>query len=369
VEAWWEETGPIEGRYRKEVPTRRQPTPDYERVTFEPAPGEKLIGTRLQLDATAADHDEHATLQLFRPTMLRLVGTTRGTPQQYVPRIIANADRQISGGYRIVDFDNNFSLPGNPEGPIYAYYEVDRDFQPRFLEYRRHARVKMPAQPEENPVVAFTLTGEESREDRSHQRGSGRTFGHVLEAGSADNQHLPFEMVRQALQRAGEVTLDGNEFVSGRIFGSRSRLEQSGEETGVKDFKLPDGKRLMQVRYKPKEALTLVGQVFNFAGQLSQYYIVDHNANRYPLAGYYAIVTRARGEQFIELFFVGGPDDPLSISYNGMLDFKDLERSEINDQDDSVIGLLFLVPPDTEFRRVENQTGEGGEINLRSNRR
>ena len=77
VEGWWEEAGPIEGRYQKEMPTRRQPTPDYERVTFEPAGGKKLIGTRLRLNQFAADRDKRTSLHLFRPTMLRLVGSCR----------------------------------------------------------------------------------------------------------------------------------------------------------------------------------------------------------------------------------------------------------------------------------------------------
>ena len=368
VEGWWEEAGPIEGRYQKEVPTRRQPTPDYERVTFEPAQGKRLIGTRLRLNQFAADRDKRTSLHLFRPTMLRLVGTSRGTPQHYVPRIIANADPRIGGAHRIVDFDNNFSLPAQTEHPIYAYYEVDEDFRPRFVEYRRHARAKVPAQPEEEPEVVLALAQEDERRGGPGRGGPTRTFGRVLEGGSGDNRKLPFDMARRAFQGAGDVTLDGGEFVSGRIFGSRARLEHSGDDPSVQHFKLPEGKRLIQVRYKPKEALTVVGQVFNFVGQVNQYRLVDTNGDYHWLSGYYAIVTRGRGEEYIEMFLAGGPDDPLSISYKSMLDFKNLERDEINDQDDTIISLLFLVPPNTHFRRVENQAGEGGDVNLRSNR-
>jgi hypothetical protein len=372
VEGWWVETGPIEGRYRREVPTERDPTPDYERVTFKPAPGKKLIGTQLRLNQTAADRDKRSPIHLFRPTMLRLVGQANDTPQQYPARIIANADPRIEGRPRITDYDNNFSLPGGYADPIYAYFEVDEDFRPAFVEYRRHARAAVPAQPEEEPEIAFTLAGETGdRGDRDRGRGDrgNLTFGRVLEAGSNDNRNLPFTMMRRAFQGSGDVTLDGEEFVSGRISGSRARLEHSGDAPRVQYFKLPEGRRLMQVCYKPKRVQSIVSQVFNYVGGIvNQYYIVDNNANRYPLSGYYGIVTRARGEQYIELFYTGGPDDPLSASYNGMLDFKDIQRNEINDQDEALIGLLFLVPPDTEFVRVENQAGDGGDIRMRSNR-
>jgi hypothetical protein len=119
------------------------------------------------------------------------------------------------------------------------------------------------------------------------------------------------------------------------------------------------------VRYKPKEARTVVGNVFNYVAQLNQYILVDKNAEEYPLAGYYAIVNRSRGE-YIELFYAGDPDDPASVSSRAMLDFQHLERSEINDGDDTIIGLLFVVPPRTEFVRVQNQTGEGGDLALSS---
>ncbi len=368
VEQWWEETGPIEARYRKEVPTARQQTPDYDRTTFKVAPGKKLIATHLVLHKSSADREKSDVLHLFRPTMLRLVGTRGGNYEQYVPCILANADSKIAGQPRIVDYDNNFSLPARGNVRIYAYFEVDRDFRPTFVEYRRHARASLPARSEETPELQLTLAGDAGERRRGRDASGGRTFGRVLEENSGDNPRLPFAMARRVLQGAGsDVTLDRDEFAAGRVFGARSRLEQTGDGAKVEEFKVPAGWRLLQVRYKPKEARTVAGQVFNYVGQLNQYYAEDTAANRYPLAGYYAIVTRGR-EEYIELFYAGDPDSPEAISFNQMLDFKQLQRSEINDQDESVISLLFLVPPGTEIRRIVNQSGDGGEVRLRARR-
>ena len=113
VEAWWEENEAVEGVYRKEVPTRRNSRPDFSVVKYEPSPGMKFVVTRLKLDQTAADRDKNAAQHSFRPTMIRLVGTAgNGDEQQYVARILANADAEVNGRQRIVDYDNNFSLPG-----------------------------------------------------------------------------------------------------------------------------------------------------------------------------------------------------------------------------------------------------------------
>jgi hypothetical protein len=368
VDQWWEETGPVQARYRSGQPTARNQTPDYDRQTFKVAPGKKLIVTELELHQSAADREKGSPIHLFRPTMLRLVGTRGNDYQQYVPRILANADPRVDGQPRIVDYDNNFSIPARGDVRIYAYFEVDQDFQPRFVEYRRHARAAMPQESEEPPELRLTLVGEGGERRRGREASGRRFFGRVLEAESGDNPRLPFPMARRVLRGAGsDVTLDGDKFAAGRVFGSRARLEETGDAAKVEEFEVPAGERLLQVRYKPKEARTVAGDVFNYVAQLNQYYAEDTAANRYNLAGYYAIVQRGR-EEYIELFYAGDPDSPEAISFNHMLDFKQLERREINDQDDSVIGLLFVVPPNTEIRKIVNQANDGGEVNLRTRR-
>ena len=120
---------------------------------------------------------------------------------------------------------------------------------------------------------------------------------------------------------------------------------------------------MVQVVYTPKQAQTLAGEVFNFVGQLNQYYAVTNRGKKYQMVGYYGKVKR-RGEDYIELFYNGSPDDPGNPSYAGMLDFKDLNQAEVNDADDAEVGLIFLVPKGHTVVRVENQTGQGGEVNI-----
>lgn len=367
VDKWWEETAPVETRYREEVPSERNPTPALSRVTFKPAGGMKLIGVRLTLNKSAADVQDRIYRHLFRPTMLRLVGTRGGKPQDYVARILANADKNIGEALRLVDYDDNFSLEASGNVSIDAYFEVDDDFVPHFVEYRRHARAALPPESKQVPKPLQVAEAAAGHEHAQPSESSGkRSFGTAMEGGSGDSPKLPFIMNRRALQGAGaDVRLKDDKFAVGRIAGARSTLEIKQGETGVIDFWVPEGQRLMQVRYEPKRARTVFGDVFNYVGQLNQFQLVDRNANTYPLAGYYAIVKRSRGE-FIELFYAGDPDDPAAISATHMLDFKSVDRQEINDRDGTTIGLLFLVPPNTEFVRIQNQAGDGAELSLRS---
>ena len=365
VEEWWEQTTPIEARFRKVLPTRRRPTPDYSLATFNVAPGRKLIVTKLALNRSSADVDKRNQLHLFRPTMLRLVGTSGDKPQHYVPRLLGNADAKIGGKVRMVEYDNNFSIPSQGSPHVYAYFEVDEDFRPEFVEYRRHARAGLPSEPlEAPPELVLSMAGEESR-DRRGSSGR-RTFGRVLTAGSGDNIKLPIFLTSRAARGSGNGTVNGNKFVSGRVSGMRSRLEPSGTQLRIDEFELPPNQRLLQINYKPKEARTLVGNVFNYVSQINQYKIIAANADSYMLTGYFAIVKRG-DEDYMELFFAGGPDDPLSASYRSMLDFKNIQRDEFDD-DDTIIGLLFLVPSGTNFTRIQNQAGDGVDIRVSSRR-
>ena len=360
VQAWWEEHDPIEARYRADLPTARTPHPNYSRTTLKLAPGKKWIVTQLKLDPTAADRRDRQQIQLFRATMIRLVGQSAGgEPRQYIPLVLANADQTIQGGHRAVDVESNFSLEDAANAKIYAYFEVEQDFRPAFVEYRRHARAAVPPSPTENPEVVLSLAGETESAARAGAY-AGRTFGSILDGGSGYNPSLPIPMQRQALQGSGDVVLTGDRYASGRMFSSMARLTPQEGQAVVDQFLIPDGQRLLQIRYKPRRAASIVGQVFNYVAQLSTYIAIDSTAEQYPMVGYYALVTRS-GQQYIELYYTGGSEAE-SAANRGMLDFRNLERNEINDQEDSVLGMLFLVPNGRTIVRIQNNGGDGADV-------
>ncbi len=362
----WEQTGRLEDvKYRREVPSQKQNHPRYERLAsgFAPATGNKLLGARIELKKAAGDRVNNAGRHVFRPTMIRLVGDTNGRPAQYVPRALANADDKIGTDIRVVDFDNNFSLR-DQDATIDAYFEVPEDFAPRFLEYRRYARTKAELAAEGEGAPSGDLVAQKTADQLRQEQASGRrTFGNVA-SGSAEQALLPLGNTgsRQALAQAG-VQLEGNLVVGGSFAGPVARFR--GNQGGaVERMKVPDGKTMVQIIYTPKQAQTLAGQVFNYVGQLNQYRVVDDRGNTHPMVGYYGKVTR-RGEEYVEFFYNGDASDPVvNPGYASMLDFKDLEQSEINDADNATLGLFFLVPKGVRIVRVENQTGDGGDINI-----
>jgi hypothetical protein len=365
VEKWWEQTEPVVGRYRKGEPTAEKPLPPYQEQTFRPAEGNKLVAVHVTLLPASADRDGNRRLHVFRPTMLRLVGRDeRETSRDYVARIVEGADERIGGKPRICDMDSNFSLDGASDVPIYAYFEVPEDFRPQFVEYRRFARAGLDQPPLEAkggkrpdvPALAL-LSDEERRAQAGTARGAMR-FIDVIEYPSGDATRLPMPLGGNKARRGEGVELEGKALKSGRILGERGQLAASeGSETNVEDFHLPAGYRLCQIRFKPKRALTIAGQVFNYvARNVNQYFAVDDSGDKVPLCGYFAVVKRG-GKDYMELFYTGEPEP---MTFRSMLDFKEIKSDELT-ADDTILGLLFLVKGGRTVTKIENQTGQGVE--------
>lgn len=365
VDGAWLETKELMVRYRQGVPSEKNPTPSFKQLSkpYKPAPGYELIGTRLKMKAAGADRKGRAAIHLFRPTMIRLVGTDGGTSEQYYPRILKNADPKLGPDiFRLVDFDNNFSVrTGDFE--MEAYFEVPEGFKPRFVEYRRHARAAVVLSEGEPKGELTALKTEEQRKEE--QRTGRLTFGTVA-SGSAESNRTPFTMDRDVLRRTCQM--EGDKIVNGRFSGELDKFKHhTGGGAKVDEMKVPDGMAMVQVQYTPKQAQTLAGDVFNFVGQVNQYFAVDEEANRYPMVGYYG-KTKRRGTEYVEFFLNGDPhgDTLLDPGYKSMLDFKSLTRDEINNSDDTTVIMFFFVKAGVEVRRIQNQTGDGGDITIKT---
>lgn len=339
VSEWWEQKDALEGRYRKAVPELKAMSPPYERISFAALPGKKLIGVRMTLLPAAADRNKSQRLHLFRPGMLRLVGKNGENYEQYPARVISNADDKIDFVNRIADLDNNFSLNGDSDRFIDAYFEVNDGFTPQFAEYRRHARAAVPAAPAKSIPVALKGggapdgSGTVAASDAARQ-GSGLTFGRIVDGRSGDSIAMPLGVSPTKSKRGQDVTIEGESFAGGRLSGEKSRLEPDSGEGKVERFKAPAGWRLCQIMYKPKQAASLAGQVFNFVGQLQQFKARDDRGSDLELAGYWVKIKRGNNEYY-EIFYNGSPDNKVNPTYNWMIDLKDVEQKELRDQDDA----------------------------------
>jgi len=356
--SWWWQQEPLEVRYRLHLPTKEFGERDADFDTFkyrvDAASGRQLLGMRLALTPGSADRDEGTPYHRLRCTMIRVVGDVRGEPRHYAARILGGTQGG-SDELRLADLDTNFALPSiGGDTPIDVYFEVDEGFQPRFVEYRRHARAAVTGaagQPPRDRLVGRQIESQ----SRDRLAGAARFMDAIIKEGTGDLSKLPFSMSASALTAAG-VELSEGRYLSGRVSGFRSRLAAVGPGS-VEEFAVPREYKLFQLRFKAHQAQSLAGQVFDFVGSVTNTYTASGWLGRFPLCGYYAIIRRD-GQEYIELVISGEPNSP---TFRGMLDFQSIRNPELRDPD-TIIGLLFYVRPDDHIKRVQNQAGQGVEF-------
>ena len=196
----------------------------------------------------------------------------------------------------------------------------------------------------------------------SQQRGN-KTFGKVIEEDSGVRATLPFPIQTAEVRRVGYAEEQDGKLAYGMIFGPHSTLAAKPGQAAVAEYLIPEGWRMLQVRYETKDIRSLASQVMNFVGQINQFFALDYQDHTYPLAGYAGIVQR-NGEDFLETYYNGPPDAPFNAGYACMLDFKQIDRHELNDPSTRIY-LLFLVPVGAEIYYVQNQTGEGEFLKIK----
>jgi hypothetical protein len=356
VQQWWEQKGSVRVRYRAKLPTKDDflASTAFEEVEYKPEAGRRLIGMRLGLQSASADPDKTTRYHRFRPTMIRLVGTLKssGSPRHYRALILGGADPETDE-LRLADIDNNFAIPATQaETPLDVYFEVDEDFVPQFVEYRRFARAPVPATPVAQ-APGDRLIGPPALVEGT---GGGKAVGGltfvrvIIKEGTGFRTELPVPLARSAL--SGVEIRDGK-LLAGRVAGPVKQLQGTGADA-VREFAVPEGAKLFQLRCKARQAESLAGKVFNFVGSVVNQYIACSNfGGQYPMVGYYAIVKRD-GADYLELF-IAGPDD---ASYRSMFDFKYIKNTELRSPD-AIIGLLFYVRatnPKEAIVWVETQT-------------
>jgi hypothetical protein len=364
LDTWWTQTTDIvEGIvYRKQAPTREQPNPTYTPQNYVIQPGNKLIGARVTLKQAVGDPagKRGSPSHRFRPSMFRLVGDVRDEPRQVIPQIIGGADSNLDDKLRIADLDANFSPEGD-DVDVDLYFEVPEDFTPRFLEYRRYARIPLPqatlaeTPPDTRLAAGGGRVGREPAGGGTERTSGPMRFADTVNSGSTGEiDKLPFAMSASRLRRE-QVELRNGQVESGTITGTRAELTPPAGDTEVEQFVVPPDKRMFQVQTKTRQAAGLAGQVFNFVGgTMNQYFAISATGDQYQLHGYYALVQRD-GEEYIELYFT---PDLATSGFRGMLDFQtDGVRRLLSDQEDARLGLIFLVPRGAEITAVKAGTG------------
>ncbi len=369
VQQWWRQDSVV-ARYREAVPSyeNRRELGFRPPETYQPGPGRTLLGIRANFNRAAAEQGRSAAHR-FRPSMIRLVGAVGDEPAHFIPRVIGGLpviEPEAHTPRRIVDLDNNITTP--PDVEFDLFFDTPDNFEPWFLEYRRHVRTELSAPPAESPpallgeeltpaadtAAANTPDARPSEPTAGERRGAFGGLEEVIVDRSGFDINTPVRFATSALQ---DFEADGRAIKTGRAAGFVEQLR--GSLGAVNDYWAPAGQRVLVVATRPFAPGSLLGQVANFAGSnTSQYFAATDRGQRYPLRGYYGVVDRD-GQPYIEFFYAGDPDSPQGLSFRGMTDFKAIAPEIRRSQGTAEVGLIFHVPPGEVITEVVNQRGQG----------
>src|SRR5205814_258182 len=152
-----------------------------------------------------------------------------------------------------------------------VYFEVDQDFKPQFVEYRRLARAEIGAKPAEKVPGAIVSKPKEGTATSSQSgHGPTRFIDAIVYSESRDNSELPFEIPLAVLRANSEIEIENNR-MKGRLAGFVDTLK-TGADPRTKQLVVPEGYHLVQLRVNSQKAQSLPGKTFDYvAGAVNQY--------------------------------------------------------------------------------------------------
>lgn len=340
-----------------------------------PGSGKKYIAATVVIsDKAKRQHtDNYFSLRQFR-----IVGSRGpGGPLQQT-FAIAYQDPGKPGRYALTyqmqygqwpTVDLVYSLPFDQKGKVEVAFEVDRDFVPRYIEYKIGARAVVPWNANDSRNTSATTRGgnapkvtsdpappnSDTRVDSSGNRDGmvpstekgGNVRGFTTRVGeSFFGPSLPITL--RDYKEVRDLDLQGSAMVRGHIWAYPAEQPSSGSRT-ISSFFVPEDMRLLQLNVGKLQARSGIGRVLSQAVQTIQNYTVqDENGKLYQVVGKYVVVMQANTEVVEIQYF----SDQVG-SMGGIGKFSKVADRDITE--DSEFVLLFLVDPGV--RIVKFSTG------------
>lgn len=309
--------------------------------------GGKLLVFDLNLGSTAGVKDKSDVY--FRLPQFRLIGPppdTKRSPQVILASgasdVYVNKSHnwvQIQDGQakRLVRFDpmTNFVLSNNAtkevieQGKGYRIcvaFEVPDDFEPWYLAYKNGGRCEI------NKAKMFKQTPPKSGAIAMGNSGPGRSLGEPAKPKPKPGQEAAGTVGKPAggathIANATDVYVTSKipvpvsrseSVVSGSLKGGKLddchfavELEEDIEKSlEVKEFLVPDGKKLVILDADKNQALSMYGRALNFTSNvLAQVTLTTDKGEIYFAQGFYA-VGKTSGKTWVEIQYHPEPDVP-----------------------------------------------------------
>lgn len=341
----------------------------------KPAAGHRWLVTRVKLDTNAT---EEGTTFRFTTQQVRLVARTKsGRTEAY--RLIgidlpsssltdARSKRQ-TWHYRVYPGQGLVRKAADSSGRFDWVFEVPDDATPLFVEYKQNARAGVSAIAKEVPPALGAPPGsggnnnkqggnqqntKQPKPKNTGTEGTGRISRlHANKEGSFYSNDLPFELTQYSAQGM-EIRGEKIEGGSGSITATLDENDKPvpGNERPIRGFVVPSGQQLLHLSVTRLTPGSLTGQVFDFAAQNNNNYVLDATGKQYPAVGLYAVAT-SRGKRVLEIVYF---DETTRMSPSAIPKPKRLSGPELR-QNDTEMFYLFFIPSGTRINRFQNPRG------------
>lgn len=339
--------------YKFKRAVSRRDTNKFEPTTGPP-PGQRWLGVSTKITKDGADADGRFR---FSRSQVRLVGeTSQGITQQYTLKGVG----PYGNMHVLADSE---PLWGIESGQHDFIFEVPEGFRPRFLEFKRCARVSLPrnfARDSANlqsrtPANAVALSSP-AADSRGRSRRGGRsnrgstTPVRPLKQDTHFGDALPMTIERyvgSSIDAGGEILRSGQLALyvdhQGDPQSGRNRGGLDPKHTPLKSFQVPSGLRLLQLNVEALHANTALAGALNLTRRvLRQYRVIDKRNQNYWPAGMIAECD-SNGERIMEIQYF-----PDQAELQRAL--RSFQRIKFNDlTGDYRFVLLFLMPEGTEI--------------------
>ena len=226
-------------------------------------------------------------------------------------------------------------------------FEVPVDFKPWYMEFKRGARADltnqtMEEEPPNDASIALGDKGPAGRVDRDAKVGrapGGLThLANAIEERTGVSVELPVPLPYTDPKVRQHVS--GGRFRGGRFYVS---LPEEKFQAEVREFVVPDGKKLFQVGADVLKAESMFGRAVNRAyNALAQIRVQDANGKNYFAIGQYGAAA-IKGQPYFEIQYYPEAEVPERC----LKEPDKVTRKVIHDAgpDKSKYGFLFLVDP------------------------
>lgn len=365
-----------------------------------PESGNRFLAVRASLTADAADDGTNyrfttGQVQLAargsggRTEKYQLVGVNAG-PDVPIPK-----DRPRDLYYRLSQGES----VARAGGQFDFVFEVPKDAEPWFIEFRRNARAEIKGVDKDAPPTAFsgrkktTKGNNQNADDQENADDSGtsggtqngsssnsgsrrnfnrhenadpgaeaRTGGRTKrvtsdEEGSFFSNDLPFELTDYTVNDVevrGDKVIGGGGRIIARFEGPLAPAK--GSKNPLKTFDVPDNMRLLQLSTTRLHPGSTYGQAIDFAGQIKNVAVFDDQNQEYRAIGVWAVAT-VSGQRTFELVYF---DQTTRMSSAAVPRTDKIRRDDM--QRDYLYYFLFEIPPGKRIVRFLAGRGSGEDL-------